>query len=145
MLPAQMSATSQRARRPTSRTSWARSKGVVNYGDNYGERIQGYFTAPVTGNYFFWIAGSDSAQLWISDDNQQVKRSPARLGYPDEQSHRARPKWNIVAAMEFASQPEIALARAWSPDRPITSKFAQSRRGHGRQLVGWLVARPDRH
>ncbi|HTV43539.1 MAG TPA: DUF1800 family protein [Candidatus Sulfotelmatobacter sp.] len=47
-------------------------QGITNYGDNYGERIQGYFTAPVTGNYYFWIAGSDSAQLWISDDNNQV-------------------------------------------------------------------------
>ncbi len=47
-------------------------EGTVNYGDNYAERIQGYFTAPGTANYYFWIAGSDSAQLWISDDNQQV-------------------------------------------------------------------------
>ena len=47
-------------------------QGVTNYGDNYGERIRGYFTPPVTGNYYFWIAGSDSAQLWISDDNNQV-------------------------------------------------------------------------
>jgi hypothetical protein len=46
----------------------------TNYGINYGERIRGYFTAPVTGNYYFWIAGSDSAQLWISDDNNQVNQ-----------------------------------------------------------------------
>jgi hypothetical protein len=45
-----------------------------NYGNNYGERVRGYFTAPVTGNYYFWIAGSDSAQLWISDDNNQVNQ-----------------------------------------------------------------------
>jgi hypothetical protein len=44
----------------------------ANYGNNYGERIRGYFTAPVAGNYYFWIAGSDSAQLSISDDNNQV-------------------------------------------------------------------------
>ncbi|HEV2455019.1 MAG TPA: DUF1800 family protein, partial [Verrucomicrobiae bacterium] len=47
-------------------------QGITNYGDNYGERIRGYFTAPVTGNYYFWLAGSDSAQLWISDDNNAV-------------------------------------------------------------------------
>jgi hypothetical protein len=67
-------ATSRPARRRISRTCWARSKASVNYGDNYGERIRGYFTAPVTGNYYFWIAGSDSAQLWISDDNNQVNQ-----------------------------------------------------------------------
>ncbi|HEY1788944.1 MAG TPA: DUF1800 family protein [Verrucomicrobiae bacterium] len=49
-------------------------QGTTNYGDNYGERVRGYFTAPVTGNYYFWIAGSDSAQLWISDDNNQVNQ-----------------------------------------------------------------------
>jgi len=45
-------------------------EGITNFGNNYGERIRGYLTAPVTGNYYFWIAGSDSAQLWISDDNE---------------------------------------------------------------------------
>jgi uncharacterized protein (DUF1800 family) len=49
-------------------------QGVTGYGQNYGERIRGYFTPPVTGNYYFWIAGSDSAQLWISDDNNQVNQ-----------------------------------------------------------------------
>ncbi|HEV2319209.1 MAG TPA: PA14 domain-containing protein, partial [Verrucomicrobiae bacterium] len=49
-------------------------QGTTNYGDNYGERIRGYFTAPVTGNYHFWISGSDSAQLWISDDNNVVNQ-----------------------------------------------------------------------
>jgi uncharacterized protein (DUF1800 family) len=47
---------------------------VPNYGSNYGERIRGYFTAPVTGNFYFWIAGSDSAQLWISDDSDPVNK-----------------------------------------------------------------------
>jgi hypothetical protein len=47
-------------------------EGTVNYGQNYGERVRGYFTPPVTGNYYFWIAGSDSAQLSISDDNSEV-------------------------------------------------------------------------
>lgn len=47
-------------------------EGITNYGGDYGERIRGYFTAPVTGNYYFWIAGSDSAQLSVSDDNNQV-------------------------------------------------------------------------
>ncbi|MGP8239662.1 MAG: DUF1800 family protein [Limisphaerales bacterium] len=47
-------------------------RGTAGYGANYGERIRGYFTAPLTGNYYFWIAASDSAQLWISDDNGAV-------------------------------------------------------------------------
>jgi uncharacterized protein (DUF1800 family) len=49
-------------------------QGVTNYGANYGERIRGYFTAPATANYHFWIAASDSAQLWVSDDGDEVNR-----------------------------------------------------------------------
>ncbi len=49
-------------------------EGITNYGDNYGERIRGYFTAPATANYYFWIAASDAAQLWLSDDNEPVNK-----------------------------------------------------------------------
>jgi hypothetical protein len=44
------------------------------YGSNYGERIRGYITAPTTGNYYFWIAGSDSAELWIANDSEPVNK-----------------------------------------------------------------------
>jgi len=48
--------------------------GVTNFGSNYGERIRGYLTAPVTGNYYFWLAASDAAELWISNDGEPVNR-----------------------------------------------------------------------
>ena len=53
-------------------------EGITDYGDNYGERIRGYLTAPTTGNYYFWIAGADSAELWISNNSEpgnKVRRS----------------------------------------------------------------------
>ena len=49
-------------------------EGLTDFGDNYGERIRGYFTAPATGHYYFWVAGSDSAQLWISNDGEPVNK-----------------------------------------------------------------------
>ena len=49
-------------------------EGITNFGSNYGERIRGYLTAPVTGNYYFWIAASDAAELWVSDDNEYVNK-----------------------------------------------------------------------
>lgn len=49
-------------------------EGITGFGTNYGERVRGFFTAPVTGNYYFWVAGSDSAQLWISDDGDPVNK-----------------------------------------------------------------------
>jgi hypothetical protein len=40
---------------------------------NTGERIRGYITAPATGNYTFWIAGDDAAELWLSTDATPAK------------------------------------------------------------------------
>lgn len=56
-------------------TTWVGGlEGITDFGDNYAERVRGYFTAPATGNYYFWIAGSDSAQLWISNDGEAVNK-----------------------------------------------------------------------
>ncbi len=49
-------------------------EGITNFGSNYGERVRGYFTAPITGNYYFWISASDAAELWISDDGEVVNK-----------------------------------------------------------------------
>lgn len=45
-----------------------------SYGVNYGERVRGYFTAPVTGNYYFWISASDSAELWLGNDEEPANK-----------------------------------------------------------------------
>jgi PA14 domain len=47
----------------------------VNDGDNYGQRIRGYLTAPKTGTYRFWIAGDDSAQLFLSTDSSTANKN----------------------------------------------------------------------
>ena len=38
----------------------------TNWADNYGTRMRGYITAPVTGDYTFWIASDDNSELWLS-------------------------------------------------------------------------------
>ena len=43
--------------------------------DLYGARFRGYVHPPVTGQYTFWIAADDSAELWLSpDDRAENKR-----------------------------------------------------------------------
>ncbi len=49
-------------------------EGNSNFGPNYGERIRGYLTATNTGNYYFWIAGSDAAELWVGNDDEPANR-----------------------------------------------------------------------
>jgi uncharacterized protein (DUF1800 family) len=46
----------------------------ISSGDNSGERLRGYFTAPATGNYYFWVAASNVAELWISNNAEPVNK-----------------------------------------------------------------------
>ncbi len=59
---------------PSSSAAFGALEGITDYGDDYAERIRGYLTAPATGNYYFWIAGSDAAELWISNDGEPVNK-----------------------------------------------------------------------
>jgi len=59
---------------PSSTASLGSLQGVTDFGDNYGERVRGYITIPTTGNYYFWIAGSDAAELYISNDSEPVNK-----------------------------------------------------------------------
>jgi hypothetical protein len=38
----------------------------TNVGDHYGQLMHGWIKAPVTGNYFFWIASDDNSHLYLS-------------------------------------------------------------------------------
>ncbi len=40
--------------------------------DDFGARIRGFLTAPATGSYRFWITADDAAELWISNDSEEV-------------------------------------------------------------------------
>ena len=37
-----------------------------NSGNNFGMKVYGYICPPATGNYIFWIASDESAELWLS-------------------------------------------------------------------------------
>ena len=46
----------------------------TEYPNNTGERLRGYIVPPETGNYYFWIAANNAAELWISNDSEYVNR-----------------------------------------------------------------------
>lgn len=49
-----------------------------NVANNYGARLSGYVTAPVTGDYTFYVQGDDQFELWVSpDDTPFAKRREA--------------------------------------------------------------------
>jgi len=78
-------------------------EGITDYGDNYGERIRGYITAPATGNYYFWIAGSDSAELWVSNDDEPANK--VRRAYVAPRPNLSSPPANGSASRQWSLQP----------------------------------------
>jgi hypothetical protein len=48
-------------------------------GDIYGQRIRGYVTAPVSGQYTFWIASDDKAELYLSTSEDAARKT--RIAY----------------------------------------------------------------
>jgi hypothetical protein len=55
---------------PAATSQLASLETGPNLGDNYGTRVRGYVCPPATGNYTFWIAGDDHAELWLSSSDK---------------------------------------------------------------------------
>ncbi|WP_071530918.1 PA14 domain-containing protein, partial [Pontibacter sp. BAB1700] len=51
---------------PTSTSAISSFEAPTGQGNNYGQRIRGYVTAPASGQYTFWIAADDVAELYLS-------------------------------------------------------------------------------
>jgi hypothetical protein len=45
-----------------------------DFAENFGERLQGWVTAPVTGDYTFWISGDNQCELWLSTDQSKFNK-----------------------------------------------------------------------
>jgi parallel beta-helix repeat protein len=59
---------------PSTSTQLSAIEIPLNSGENYGERLRGYVTAPTSGNYTFWIAADDAGELWLSTDAQAANK-----------------------------------------------------------------------
>lgn len=57
---------------PTATGTLPSLEGIQNTADDYGARIRGYITAPVSGVYKFFLTASDAAELYISDDDEPI-------------------------------------------------------------------------
>lgn len=61
---------------PTTVSTVTMLETPTNQGDNYGERLRGYICPPVSGNYTFWVAGDNKAEVWLakSEDSTGKQR-----------------------------------------------------------------------
>lgn len=127
---------------PSAVTSLDNFEIPVNAYDNYGVRVRGYFCAPQSGNYTFWIASDDNGDLYISTDENPANKTrvawvpgwtSSRLWdkYPEQKSSaialEAGKTYYIEALMKEAGGGDN-LAVGWTlPDgtleRPIPGKY----------------------
>jgi hypothetical protein len=113
----------------------------TDYGDNFAERLRGYLTAPVSGNYYFWIAASDAAELWISNDGEPVNKVKRSWVAP---SNNPVPPFNGTASRSWTNQlsqksPWLALSQG---QRYYIEVLHKAGTNTGDNLaVGWV--RPD--
>jgi len=101
----------------------------INSGENYGERIRGYITAPSTGNYTFWIAADDAGELWLSTDAQPTNK--VRIAYT--LSWSSSREWT-----KFASQKSKTIALKAGEKYYIEVLHKQGG-GGGNLAVQWMM------
>lgn len=58
----------------TSDASELSSSSYTQMAKYSGARLRGYVTAPVSGNYTFWISASTSGQLWLSSEEEKYSK-----------------------------------------------------------------------
>ncbi len=115
---------------PTTVETLGTLEGITGYGQNYAERVRGFFTAPVTGNYYFWLAASDSAELWISDDVEPVNRVRRAFVLPGGTAPR---QWNLQSGQR---SPWLALVAGQRYYLEILHKAGPGTNDNW--AVGWL-------
>lgn len=108
-------------------------EGLPGPGTPYGQRWRGYLTAPVGGNYYFWITAGGEAELWIGNDADPVNKV-----------RRARVSGTNVAWHTWSTQadqqsPWLALAAGQRYYLEVLHKAGAGTNDH--VAVGWL--RPD--
>ena len=91
---------------PASTGTLTTLEGPQDSGDDYGARIRGYITAPASGIYKFWLTADEAAELWISNDEEEVnsfKRAEltAPVGFRDWAAGAASPMLLLEAGKRY--------------------------------------------
>ena len=69
---------------PSTRMYLPSFEAPSNAGQNFGARFRGYIHPPVTGEYTFWLAAWEGAELYLSKDDQPEHKVQIAVAYHKE-------------------------------------------------------------
>ncbi len=113
---------------PNSTVLKTSMEGDVNVLDNMGGRLIGYIVPRVSGNYTFWIAADDNAELWISTNSSPANRV-LRASVNDWTNYQ---EWN-----KFPSQKSVVISLTAGQIYYIEAIYKEGTGGDNIS-VGWL-------
>jgi YVTN family beta-propeller protein len=88
---------------PAGRDTRTTFEAPTNWADNYGTRMRGWIHPPVTGQYRFWIAGDNEAELFLStNDSGDIATPICRV--PDWSNSREWAKYPDQASVLITLQ-----------------------------------------
>lgn len=99
---------------------WANNSGdgPYDYADNYASRMSGYFVAPTTGKYVFFVAADDDTDLYLSTDENP---SNARL-IAQEMGWSQRRYW---ISSGDGNNANMKRSDNWTPDEGATYPWGE--------------------
>ena len=99
----------------------------VNFGNNIGIKMYGYICPPATGNYVFWIAADNSAELWLSTSANISGK--VRIAYSTNSTSSR--EWNL-----FPTQKSAVIALTAGQKYYVEALMKEST-GKDNLAVGW--------
>lgn len=101
---------------PTTTTTITTFETPTDIADNYCQRITGFFTPAVTGDYVFFLASDDDTDLFISTDDKPANQ---RL-VAQETGYSGSRKWTTTGGSVLTQK----RSDQWSPDGGTTVPYA---------------------
>ncbi|MBL7744538.1 MAG: PQQ-dependent sugar dehydrogenase [Chitinophagaceae bacterium] len=99
----------------------------LNSGNNYGMKVYGYICPPSTGNYVFWIASDNSAELWLSTTSSPANK--VRIAYNTSSTNSRQ--WN-----KYSTQKSATIALTANTKYYVEALMKEST-GNDNMAVGW--------
>ena len=106
--------------RPTTIRAIEAFDAPANYADNYASRVSGLFVPPVTGNYVFWIAADDDADLYLGTNASPVSK---RL-IAQQEGWSGRNNWMTHGGGGGPLATTQKRSDLWTPDNGMTQPYS---------------------